>query len=125
MCRLLASIALASVLAVATAAFSESTATPPDTSVIRVNDHDELNKKWCEARTDIDHIFILPASLFVDSRELICNNGAYRLYRVVAADDPDDFEYYIDPPFGKEKRLGCDGKAGLKMKVIAVNCRPE
>jgi len=50
----------------------------------------------------------------VDSQELICDSGAYKLYRVIAADDPDNFEYYIDPPFGKEKRVGCDGKAGSR-----------
>ena len=123
--RLVGFIALAFVWVVATPAVPASMTTPSDVSVIRANDHDDLNKKWCAARTDVDHIFILPASLFVDSRELICGSGVYRLYRVVAADDPDDFEYYIDPPFGTEKRLGCDGKAGLKMEVIAVNCRPE
>jgi len=125
MSRLVASMALALVLALAAVTVSASTATVSQTSVIRATSHDELNRKWCAARTNIDHIIILPASLFVDSRVLTCDSGAYKLYRVVSGDDPDDFEYYIDPPFGKKNRLGCDGKAGLKMKVIAVNCRPE
>ncbi len=67
---------------------------------------------------------VLPATLFVDSQELICDSGPYKLYRIIEHDDPDDFEYYLDPPFGAEFRLGCDGKAGRSMKTIAVNCRP-
>lgn len=125
MSRPIAALTFASVLAVATPAVSNPSATLSGISIVQAKDHKELNKKWCTASPDTDHIFIVPAALFVDSRELICDSGAYKLYRVVAADDPDDFEYYIDPPFGKENRLGCDGKAGLKMKVIAVNCRPE
>lgn len=92
---------------------------------IQAKSFEELQQKWCAAKRDVGHIFVLPASLFVDSRELLCDTGTYKLYRVVSVDDPDDFEYYIDPPFGKENRLGCDGKAGLKTKVVAVNCRPE
>lgn len=93
--------------------------------VIQAKSFDELQQKWCAAKRDVSHIFVLPSSLFVDSRELVCDTGTYKLYRVVSVDDPDDFEYYIDPPFGKENRLGCDGKAGLKTQVVAVNCRPE
>ena len=54
----------------------------------------------------------------------VCNSSIYRLYRVIENDDPDDFEYFLDPPFGHMARLGCDGKAGRTMKTIAVNCRP-
>ena len=56
---------------------------------------------------------------------MVCDTGTYKLYRVIPSDDADDFEYYIVPPFGKANRLGCDGKAGLKVEVVAVNCRPE
>ena len=105
------------IVACTTPAFSEPV-------VIQVKDHDELNKKMCAARADVDHVFIIPADLFVDARELVCANGVYKMYRVLEAADTDDFEYYIDPPMGKETRLACDGKAGVKMKVIAVNCRP-
>ena len=125
MSRLVASISMAFTLAFATPAVSESLDEAAWPDVIQAKDHDELNQKWCAAKRDVDHIFVLPASLFVDSRELVCKSGTYKLYRVVSVDDPDDYEYYLDPPFGKENRLGCDGKAGLKTKVVAINCRPE
>ena len=95
-----------------------------ETLIIQAKDHDDLNAKWCAADPTVEHIFVLPADLFVDSQELICDSGPYKLYRIIEHDDPDDFEYYLDPPFGKEDRLGCDGKAGRTMKTIAVNCRP-
>ena len=71
-----------------------------------------------------EHVLVLPAALFVDSEELICPSGPYKLYRILEHNDPDDFEYYLDPPFGTTIRLGCDGKAGRNMKTVAVNCRP-
>ncbi len=94
-------------------------------NIVQAKTFDDLQQKWCAAARDKTHVFVLPASLFVDARELECDTGAYKMYRVVPPDDTDDFEYYIDPPFGKENRLGCDGKAGVKVKVVAVNCRPE
>ena len=104
-------------------------AAPEDDSawpnIVKAKTYDELKEKWCAAARDKTHIFVLPASLFVDSRELMCDSGPYKMYRVMPSDDKDDFEYYIDPPFGAENRLGCDGKAGVKVKVVAVNCRPE
>ncbi len=92
--------------------------------IIQATDHKELNEKFCAASPEVEHILVLPASLFVDSQEVICDSGPYKLYRIIEHDDPDDFEYYLDPPFGAESRLGCDGKAGRSMKTIAVNCRP-
>lgn len=111
-------------LAMLTVFFGASVATAAGPVVIEVENHDQLNKEWCAADPNVDHILILPASLFVDSQELICDSGPYKLYRIIEHDDPDDFEYYLDPPFGKENRLGCDGKAGRAMPVVAVNCRP-
>jgi hypothetical protein len=55
---------------------------------------------------------------------LICPVGPFKLYRILEHNDPDDFEYYLDPPFATTGRLGCDGKGGRHMKFIAVNCRP-
>jgi hypothetical protein len=73
----------------------------------------------------MEHVLVLPASLFVDAQQVICASGPYKLYRIVEHDDTDDFEYFLDPPiYGKANRLGCDGKAGLTMNIIAVNCRP-
>jgi hypothetical protein len=97
----------------------------PAVSVIEVGSSEELREKFCVADPLLDHVLILPAALFVDSEELVCPVGSYRLYRIIEHDDPDDFEYFIDPPFGAEGRLGCDGKAGRAMKVVALNCRPE
>jgi hypothetical protein len=125
MFRLLASIPFAALLTVAPPAVAQSPDQAAWPDIIQAKDFDELSQKWCAASRDMHHILVLPASLFVNSRELVCDTGAYKLYRVVPADDADDYEYYIDPPFGKENRLGCDGKAGLKVKVIAVDCRPE
>jgi hypothetical protein len=98
-------------------------ANPP--SIIVVADQSDLAVKFCQADVAAEHVVVLPAALFVDSEELICASGAYKLYRILEHYDPDDFESYIDPPFGTTDRLGCDGKAGKTMKTVAVNCRPE
>jgi hypothetical protein len=116
---------LASISAVSscfTAAAGQEAAKP---SIIIVADQPELADKFCRADSTAEHVVVLPAALFVDSEELICANGPYKLYRILEHDDPDDFEYYLDPPFGTEARLGCDGKAGRTMKTVAINCRPE
>jgi len=59
------------------------------TVVTRFNDHAELNQKWCESSPERNYIFILPASLFVDSQQLFCNGVPYNLYRVI-----DPYESY-------------------------------
>jgi hypothetical protein len=124
--RLVVSVAIAAVLAVAGPAFSEpaSVAEGPDALIIQANTSAELKEKWCAAHPNVEHIFVLPASLFVDSEQLICDGGPYKLYRLIENDDPDDYEYFLDPPYANKTRLGCDGKAGRTMKTIAVNCRP-
>jgi len=124
--RLVVSAAIATVLAVAGPAFSEpaSVAEGPDALIIQANTSAELKEKWCAANPNVEHIFVLPASLFVDSEQLICDGGPYKLYRLIENDDPDDYEYFLDPPYANKTRLGCDGKAGRTMKTIAVNCRP-
>lgn len=94
------------------------------TPVIEVATFDQLGEKFCTAGQTRDLIMVLPASLFVDARELICPHGPYKMYRIIEHNDPDDFEYYVDPPFGAHQGLGCDGKAGRAMEVLAVNCRP-
>jgi hypothetical protein len=127
--RRIVSLALAAVLASVGAAFAGSAAdSEPATAevpVTRATTHAELNEKWCAADPNVEQIFVLPASLFVDSEQLICDSGPYKLYRIIEHDDTDDFEYFLDPPvYGKANRLGCDGKAGRTMQTIAVNCRP-
>ena len=112
------------VLASAGLAFSDPVRATDDTLIIQAKDHAELQEKWCAANPNVEHIFVLPASLFVDSQQLICDGGPYKLYRLIEHDDPDDFEYFLDPPFANKTRLGCDGKAGRTMQTIAVNCRP-
>jgi hypothetical protein len=125
MSPLAASLPFAALLAIATGAAAESQDQGAWPDIVQVKDFDELSQKWCAASTAMDHVFVLPASLFVNGREVVCDTGTYKLYRVIPSDDADDFEYYIVPPFGKANRLGCDGKAGLKVEVVAVNCRPE
>ena len=125
--RLVVSVTIAAVLASAGPAFSSSIAASvpeSDALIIQVKDHAELKAKWCAANPNVERIFVLPASLFVDSEQLICDGGPYKLYRLVEHDDPDDYEYFLDPPFGNKTRLGCDGKAGRTMQTIAINCRP-
>jgi len=127
--RLVVPMALAAVLASAGPVLSESApASVPatdDTLIIQVKDYAELTEKFCAANPNVEHVLVLPASLFVDSQQLICDSGPYKLYRIIEHDDTDDFEYFLDPPiYGKANRLGCDGKAGLSMQIIAVNCRP-
>jgi hypothetical protein len=117
--RLSVAALLGVLLAAATPTFSEA-----EVLIIQANDHAELKKKWCTADPNVEHVLVLPASLFVDSEQLICDSGPYKLYRVIENDDPDDYEYYLDPPFGHTTRLGCDGKAGRTMQTVALNCRP-
>lgn len=121
-------MAIAAVLVSVAPSSSESESAPSassDALIIQAKDHADLTEKFCAANPDIEHIFVLPASLFVDSEQVICDSGPYKLYRIIEHDDTDDYEYFLDPPFyGKANRLGCDGKAGKTMQTIAVNCRP-
>ncbi|MFG1481090.1 hypothetical protein V5F53_20930 [Xanthobacter sp. V4C-4] len=94
------------------------------TAVIEVATPAELRQAFCAADASAEHIIVMPARMFVDAQELVCPAGPYKLYRVRESKDPDDFEYYIDPPFCTTGRLACDGKAGQTMSRIAVNCRP-
>ncbi len=122
--RRIASVAIAVALSTGPA-YSDPVPESSDTLIIQVKDHAELTEKFCAANSNVEHILVLPASLFVDSQQLICDSGPYKLYRIIEHDDTDDFEYFLDPPvYGKANRLGCDGKAGLTMQTIAVNCRP-
>jgi hypothetical protein len=117
-------ITLSSVLG-AGLALAQTGPAPADALVIQVKDRAELHDKFCAANPNIEHVLIAPASLFVDSQQMICSGGPYKLYRIVEATDTDDFEYYLDPPiYAKGNRLGCDGKAGLAMQSVALNCRP-
>jgi hypothetical protein len=125
MARLVVAAAIAAVLAGAGAAASGTAPATSDTLIVQVKDHAELTKKFCAANPNVEHVFVLPASLFVDSEQVICDSGPYKLYRIVEHDDTDDYEYFLDPPsYGKNNRLGCDGKAGRTMQTVAVNCRP-
>ncbi|TCK23738.1 hypothetical protein EV667_3579 [Ancylobacter aquaticus] len=106
---------------------SAQTAPPafgPDALIIQAGSMAELTAKWCPANPEVEHVVVLPAALFVDSEQLICDGNPYKLYRLIEHDDPDDFEYFLDPPFTNHVRLGCDGKAGRTMKTVALNCRP-
>lgn len=98
---------------------------PMQPSIIVADNRAELTQKFCKADPTTEHIVVLPTSLFVDSEEVICPGGPYKLYRIINYYDQDDFDYYLDPPFGSSKRLGCDGKGGRSMTLVAVNCRPE
>ena len=117
--RLAVSALIAALLVGASPAFSA-----PEVLIIQAQDHAELKEKWCAADPNVELVLVLPALLFVDSEQLICDSGPYKLYRVIENDDPDDYEYYLDPPFGHTTRLGCDGKAGRTMQTVALNCRP-
>ncbi|MCC8429845.1 hypothetical protein LJ725_12770 [Reyranella aquatilis] len=102
-----------------------ATALAQPVPIIEGGSHAELQKKFCAANPNIEHVLIAPATMFVDSHQIICDNGPYKLYRVVNAQDTDDFDYFLDPPFyAHGKRLGCDGKAGRSVRTVALNCRP-
>ena len=127
MYRIVVFVTVAAVLAGAAPAFCDAkpaSSAEADALIIQAKDHAELQAKWCAANPNVEHIFVLPASLFVDSQQLICDGGPYKLYRLIEHDDPDDYEYFLDPPFANKTRLGCDGKAGKTMQTIAINCRP-
>ena len=104
--RFVVSVAIIALLACAGPALSGSMTAPvaegPDALIIQAKDHAELKEKWCAANPNVEHIFVLPASLFVDSEQLICDGGPYKLYRLIESDDPDDFEYFLDPPFANK-----------------------
>jgi len=112
-------------LAMLIAAAGQPAAAGDDVSIIQVTSPAALQEQFCAADPTREHVLVLPATMFVDSEELICPAGPYKLYRILEHNDPDDFEYYLDPPFGTTGRLGCDGKGGRTMKWVAVNCRPE
>ena len=102
----------------------------PDTLIIQAKDHAELKEKFCAANPNVEHIFVLPASLFVDSEQLICDGGPYKLYRLIEHDDPDDLRILSGSAVANKTRLGCDGKAGknhaddrLQLPAIEVNRR--
>lgn len=128
------SIVLAAVvvlLVLAGPGFSEDEAPASDPQspwppiVIQVKDRTELVEKFCAADSNIETIVVLPAALFVDAEQMLCDSGPYKLYRIIEATDTDDFEYFLDPPiYDKANRLGCDGKAGKTQKIVAINCRP-
>lgn len=127
--RLAASLAIAAVLAGVGPALSGSEAvSEPEPSwppIIQAKDRAELVEKFCAADSNLETIVVLPASLFVDAEQMLCDSGPYKLYRIIEATDTDDFEYFLDPPiYGQHNRLGCDGKAGKTQKVVAINCRP-
>lgn len=115
----------AALAAVAPAAPGSATEGPGAPSIIVIANRAALEARFCAADPAAEAIIVLPAALFVDSEELVCPQGAFKLYRIREHSDPDDFEYYLDPPFGTTHRLGCDGKAGATMKTVALNCRPE
>lgn len=129
--RRIVSAAIAAVLASTGPAFSkdEVPASEPQSSwppiVIQVKDRAELIAKFCAADSNLETIVVLPASLFVDAEQMLCESGPYKLYRIIEATDTDDFEYFLDPPiYGQANRLGCDGKAGKTQQIVAINCRP-
>ena len=106
-------------------AFAQPSPAAADALIIQVKDRAELHDRFCAANPNVEHVLVAPASLFVDSVQMICSGGPYKMYRIVEATDTDDFEYYLDPPiYAKGNRLGCDGKAGLAMQTVALNCRP-
>jgi hypothetical protein len=119
--------AVAAVLATGGSGLSEDKvpASQPQSSwppiVIQVKDRAELIEKFCAADSNLETV-VLPASLFVDAKRMLCDSGPYKLYRIIEATD--DFEYFLDPPiYGQANRLGCDGKAGRVQKIVASNCR--
>ncbi|MGF7158413.1 hypothetical protein FHS85_000023 [Rhodoligotrophos appendicifer] len=126
MTRLIVSLGISAAMLISGTAFSFASKVDdnPRASIIQAGDFAELTRKWCSANPDVEHILVLPAAMFVDSEQLTCDSGPYKLYRLIEHDDPDDFEYFLDPPFGNKTRLGCDGKAGRAMKTVALNCRP-
>jgi hypothetical protein len=122
-------IAFAMALVVAGPGYAEETGPASEPSwppiVIQVKDRAELVAKFCAADSNLETIVVLPASLFVDAEQMLCESGPYKLYRIIEATDTDDFEYFLDPPiYGQANRLGCDGKAGKTQKIVAINCRP-
>jgi hypothetical protein len=127
--RYLVSLAIGAMLASVAPAFSGSqSASEPESPwppIIQAKDRAELIEKFCAADSNLETIVVLPASLFVDAEQMICDSGPYKLYRIIEATDTDDFEYFLDPPiYGQANRLGCDGKAGRTQKIVAINCRP-
>ena len=128
--RLVVPMAIAAMLVSVAPASSESEpASQPESSwppiIIQAKDRAELIEKFCAADSNVETILVLPASLFVDAEQMICDSGPYKLYRIIEATDTDDFEYFLDPPiYGQYNRLGCDGKAGRTQKIVAINCRP-
>ena len=114
--RRVIAVAIAVALVSSAPASSDPASNPaaegPDALIIQAKDHAELSSKFCAANPNIEHIIVLPASLFVDSQQVICDSGPYKLYRIIEHDDTDDFEYFLDPPmYGKAESVGLRWKS--------------
>jgi hypothetical protein len=95
--RLIVPMAIAAALVSAAPASSESdsaSSAPSDALIIQAKDQAELNEKFCAANPSVEHVLVMPASLFVDGQQVICGSGPYKLYRIIEHDDTDDFEYF-------------------------------
>ena len=73
--RFVIALGLAGLLAGAVSAFADPAPASSGASIIEVKDHDALNKAWCAADPTIEHIIVLPASLFVDSEQMSATAG--------------------------------------------------
>src|SRR5262245_30446472 len=106
--RFVVALAVAAALASAGPAYSAPESVPhaaAEAFIMEAKEHADLTAKFCAANPDMDHVLVLPASLFVDSEQVICDSGPYKLYRIIEHDDTDDFEYFLDPPiYGQANR---------------------
>ena len=74
--------------------------------VIQAGSNAELREKFCNADPRKELVLVLPARLFVDSEQVICEADPYKLYRIVSVYDTDDFEYWLDPHVRVREWLG-------------------
>ena len=85
-------ICLAAAVAFASAgpAYSEPEPAPSaasDAFIIQAKDHAELTKKFARQIRTSSIYSCCPPRLFVDSEQLICDGGPYKLYRIIEHDD--------------------------------------
>lgn len=92
--------------------------------VTEVLDPVAFEEAFCVASRDRPHIFVVQASMFVETRSVLCQDGVSTLHSSVSADDPGHTVFSIDPPHGVENAFNCDGKADTGMAVVALNCIP-
>ena len=85
---------------------------------------EQFTEKFCGAKLDKQHIFVVPTSILTTEKSINCDVGIYTIRTAEPSDDAGHIVFNVDPPEGVENGLDCDGKADIGMETVAINCLP-